>query len=156
MVIGATGHQNIPSSAFEYVRRQIQEALDQARRPLEGASALAVGADQLFAERVLGGEGRLHVVVPSRGYEATFKGSDRDRYERLLTLAYQVETLNYPEPSEEAFLAAGKRIVDMCDLLLAVWDGREAQGPGGTADVVAYAREVGKPVEIIWPEGMVR
>ena len=39
------------------------------------------------------------------------------------------------------------------DLLIAVWDGLPARGLGGTADVVAYARDHGIPVSVIWPEG---
>jgi hypothetical protein len=37
--------------------------------------------------------------------------------------------------------------------LCAVWDGLPARGYGGTADVVAYARQHGKPVHVIWPAG---
>lgn len=47
-------------------------------------------------------------------------------------------------------------LVGMADRLLAVWDGKPARGFGGTADVVAYARRVGVPVDVIWPEGAVR
>lgn len=31
-------------------------------------------------------------------------------------------------------------------MLLALWDGAPARGPGGTAAIVAYARERGLPV----------
>lgn len=40
-------------------------------------------------------------------------------------------------------------MVDKADELYAVWD-------GGTADVVAYAREHGTPVRVIWPDGAQR
>lgn len=156
IVVGGTGHQNIPTAALDYVRREIAAALDRVERPLEGVTALAMGADQLFARSVLEREGRLHVVVPSREYERTFDEADRRSYLTLLSTAVEVETLNYPEPSEAAFLAAGIRVVELSDLLLAVWDGRKAEGLGGTADVVAHARETGTPVEVIWPEGVAR
>ena len=39
------------------------------------------------------------------------------------------------------------------DELWAVWDGKPARGYGGTADVVACARENGVPVRVIWPAG---
>lgn len=38
----------------------------------------------------------------------------------------------------------------------AVWDGQAARAYGGTADVVAYAREHGTPVQVIWPHGAER
>ena len=39
--------------------------------------------------------------------------------------------------------------VDGSDVLIAVWDGEPARGRGGTAEVVAYARSLGKPVVLI-------
>jgi hypothetical protein len=53
-------------------------------------------------------------------------------------------------------MAASKLMIDTADELYAVWDGRPARGYGGTADVVAYAHELGKPVHIIWPAGAKR
>ncbi len=35
-------------------------------------------------------------------------------------------------------------------------DGEPARAFGGTADVVAYAREICRPVTIIWPDGATR
>ena len=37
-----------------------------------------------------------------------------------------------------------------------VWDGLPARGHGGTAEIVAYARTLGKPVTVIWREGVTR
>ena len=50
----------------------------------------------------------------------------------------------------------GRAVVDRSSVLVAVWDGQPSRGLGGTADVVAYARERGVPVEVIWPEGASR
>jgi len=53
-------------------------------------------------------------------------------------------------------MAAGKRVVDISEHVIAIWDGRPAGGYGGTADVVAYAHAVGRDVTVIWPAGVVR
>ena len=53
-------------------------------------------------------------------------------------------------------MAASRLMVDAADELFAVWDGQPARGHGGTGDVVAYARERGKPVHVIWPAGAQR
>src|SRR5699024_7296960 len=99
----------------------------------------------------------LHVVVPSGHYESSFQAcEERGRFKRLLALATQAERLDYDEPSEDAFFAAGRRVVDLCDVLIAGWDGLPPKGKGGTADVVDYARELGKPVEVVWPAGLSR
>lgn len=44
----------------------------------------------------------------------------------------------------------------LVDRLIAVWDGRPARGYGGTADLVAYARGLGVPVQVLWLAGAVR
>ena len=53
-------------------------------------------------------------------------------------------------------MAASKLMVDEADELYAVWDGKPARGYGRTADVVAYARDRGTPVRVIWPDGAER
>jgi hypothetical protein len=62
------------------------------------------------------------------------------------------------QPGETRLLSAsvpgtGPPMVDQADELYAVWDGKPARSFGGTADVVAYAREHGTPVRVIWPDG---
>jgi hypothetical protein len=110
-----------------------------------------------MAALVLEAGGSLEVVIPSAGYEATFQAlGESDRYERLLQAADKRVTLPYDSPSEQAFYEAGRAVVDGCDLLIAVWDGGSSRGLGGTADVVRYARDRGRPVEIVWPEGATR
>jgi hypothetical protein len=128
-----------------------------SKAELVGACSLAAGADQLFAEVILASGGKLWVVVPSFDYESTFsRQADLERFFELLGRAEKVEQLDFPEPSENAYFAAGQRIVELCDKLVAVWDGEKARGLGGTGDVVAYANEQGKPVDVLWVQGVSR
>lgn len=155
-VVGITGHQNLPAESITYIRRALQDVL-RSHRPLVGLSALAEGSDQLFAEIVLALDGTLVAVVPAHEYIDTFAAGDaQDRYVRLLARAREVVSLPFEQPTEEAFFAAGREVVDRAELLVAVWDGELADGLGGTADVVDYARERGLPTIIIWPEGVTR
>ena len=155
--IGVTGHQDIPSEALAFVKKGIADVISRSSNPLIGVSSLAAGADQLFADTLLRSGGQLHIVVPCRGYERTFsEQANLDYFLNLLKKADVVEALDYPGPSEEAFLEAGHRVVDLSDLLIAVWDGRIAKGKGGTADVVGYAREHGREIVILWPAGVTR
>lgn len=94
------------------------------------------------------------MVVPCADYVGTFTTDEaRSSYDELLASCASSEELPYPSPTEEAFMAAGRSVADRSDLLLAVWDGAPAAGFGGTADVIRYARERSKAVEIVWPEG---
>lgn len=156
MRIGFTGHQNAPEAALSLLQT-VGFAMVTAYNEVAAYSSLAAGADQYFAGLVLGEGGELHGVIPCEGYEATFNTvGDQDRYRHLTAAARSVTTLPFPEPSEEAFLAAGIVVAERCEVLLAVWDGEPAAGLGGTADVVAYTRQLGKPVEVVWPEGLLR
>jgi hypothetical protein len=105
-----------------------------------GASSLAEGSDQVFAEVVLAAGKELLAIVPFDGYETRF-ASERARhgYLGLLKRAARVEVLPSAETDETGYLNAGKRIVEISDVLFAVWDGQPAAGVGGTADVVRYA-----------------
>jgi hypothetical protein len=156
MVVGITGHQHIPPEARAHIASGIDNVLQPQRVELIGVCSLAVGADQLFAQAVLNLGGALHVVLPCECYDEAFSGPDLLRFRELLGNAARIETLAHAEPTEEAFLDAGHRVVDICDVLVAIWDGKPARGLGGTADVVDYARSVGREIVIIWPPGITR
>ena len=96
--------------------------------------------------------GSFTAIIPFAGYELKFaEGQDREEYQRLLTQAADVEVLQSPASNREAYLKAGKQVVNRSEILLAVWDGRPAAGLGGTADVVSYARQCGRQVIHIDP-----
>jgi hypothetical protein len=136
------------------VHDRLSQDLCSRRGAVEALSSLAAGADQLFAEIALACGAELVVVTPSRDFEAGFADpAELAGYRGLKKQAREEILLDYPCASELAYLAAGKYIVDRSDLLLAVWDGKPARGLGGTADVVAYARESGKRVSVIWKPG---
>src|SRR5262249_44941963 len=120
-------------------------------------TSLAAGSDQIFSECALATGSQLMVVIPCKGYERTFGDPlDLAAYRRLLAASIDTVRLPFQEPGEEAYWAAGKRIVDMTDTLIAVWDGQPAGGLGGTADVVEYAQTQNKKVIRIWPPGASR
>ncbi len=148
MRVGITGHQRLKDpSRWPWVRAEIDKLISQLPTPVTGVTSLAIGADQLFAEVVLEHGGTIEAIIPFHGYESNFAvGQARQDYCRLLGLAMRVEILEKTGSDEEAYFAAGKRLVDVIDMLVAVWDGKPAAGLGGTADVVRYALERGKRV----------
>lgn len=52
------------------------------------------------------------------------------------------------QTSPECYYDAGVQMVDVSDVIIAVWDGNDAKGLGGTADVVELARKRAMP--LIW------
>ncbi|NRQ38050.1 hypothetical protein HII36_40410 [Nonomuraea sp. NN258] len=120
---------------------------------LTGLTCLADGADQIFARAVLEAGGELVVVVPARDYRDGLPGESWAAFDELLSRASKVHALDFVASTSEAYMAASVLMLDEAEVLFAVWDGRPARGYGGTADVVAEARERGIPVRVIWPEG---
>ncbi|MFB6825330.1 hypothetical protein ACFCXA_27540 [Streptomyces virginiae] len=155
--IGVTGHRAIPDSVLGHVERALRAVLGGHEGPLEAFSSLAEGADQLFATIALEHGADLTVVIPSGDYEDTFEDPEAlARYRSLKNRATQEVRMDFARSTDEAYYAAGTHIADSCDRLVAVWDGQPARGHGGTAEIVAYARTLGKPVTVIWREGVTR
>lgn len=155
-IVGFTGHQTLSDKTVELVRAELVARLAELG-PIAGVTSLAAGADQIFAECVLSLGGELLVVVPSHRYESSFASDEAlETFRRLLAVSSESSVLDHDEPDETAFWDAGKRVVDQSEQLLAVWDGQDAAGLGGTADVVRYAIAQGRDVVVIWPPGSSR
>lgn len=154
--IGVTGHRTLSDRTCQLVFEAVKNELSGITRPMV-VTSLAPGADQLSARAALEIGGYLSVVVPARNYVSSFPAaSDVRSYQELLSKAAEIKQMPYEEPSDEAYWAAGREVVERADTLLAIWDGQPAAGLGGTGDVVRYARSVGRKVIVIWPLGSAR
>lgn len=154
-VVGVTGHRDL-AGAEDGIASALRADLE-ARQGTHGdhliaLSAIAAGADSLFAEAAISLGIPLEVVLPFEGYVEDFEeGAERERFQALLAAARIARTLPYQGRSAEAYAAVGRWVVKHSDHLVAVWDGMPARGRGGTGDIVAYARGRGHPVTVITP-----
>ncbi|KOV81723.1 hypothetical protein [Nocardia sp. NRRL S-836] len=156
--LAITGHRGLSAELEAEVDRLIRAAVT-TDDDVVGVSCLADGADAVFAQAVLDAGGELVAVLPAVEYRASLPAEFRPVYDRLLARAERVVQLPHVTPDPDAYMEAGKRMVDELGesaALLAVWDGLPGRGLGGTADVVAYARSRGVPVKVLWPEGASR
>jgi hypothetical protein len=154
--IAITGHRGLPAPTSDLVDRAIRAALAGHAPDVTGISCLADGADQIFAGAVTDLGGTLEVIIPAAEYRAGLPEEVDPEYDRLLAQAIAVRRLPFTESTPESHMAASKLMIDEADELYAVWDGQPARSYGGTADVVAYAREHDTPVYVIWPAGAQR
>jgi hypothetical protein len=154
--VAVSGHRGLSCGVTRYVDQQIRKVLAEYLPDLTGLSCLADGADQVFAIAVLDLGGSLEVVIPAQRYRDGLPDEAKPAYDTLFSRASHVHRVDYVESTSTAHQAASEKMVDLADLLLAVWDGLPSRGYGGTADVVAYAERQGKPVVVIWPPGAVR
>jgi hypothetical protein len=155
--IAISGHRGLAPEVEDYVARTIREELPRfVAGDLVGLSCLADGADQIFARAVVDLGGALEVFVPAARYLDSLPESAHREYHELLSRAIAVHRLDHVESTSESHMDASDQMLKSADLLLAVWDSLPARSFGGTADVVAHAREIDVPVTVIWPKGATR
>jgi hypothetical protein len=160
VVVGVTGHRDLNESpalsqgihsAIEEIRR-MSPSLRSTPLILSILSPLAEGADRLVAREVLKDtESVLEVVLPLEieEYVKDFQTEEsRKEFEGLLSQAKSVRILPSRGSRNQAYDQVGRHIVDQCDVLIALWDGKPASGQGGTAEIVQYARKHNCP--LIW------
>lgn len=142
MKAGITGHQNLgDDEAVAWIRRALDRLI--IRQSVSRAfTCLAMGADQLFAELIVEKRIPFTAIIPCVNYDSAFQNQEaRTAYLRFVEMADNVMRLDFSRPSKEAFFEGGRRVVQLCQVLFAVWNGKPAKGFGGTADIVAYANE---------------
>jgi hypothetical protein len=161
--LGITGHRTLPNDRL--IRESIQKVLVKLDHILEhtphtfmAISPLAEGSDRIFATEVLSHSSSddtkgntLEVVLPflEEEYIRDFSSQgSSDEFSSLLSSADSVLTLGPSESRTAAYEQAGRYVVDNCDVLLVIWNGKPAAGQGGTAEIMEYAGEVGRT--IVW------
>lgn len=168
-VIGFSGKRQLDNP--EDVRRVLRDLLKElhalAGSQLVGMSSVAIGADLLFVEEVTTAGMPWICVLPFPA-EAFFNETDfpnaeeRKAAENRAHQTIACEVMRVPQNPTElrdptwrrvAFAEAGFKCVDEADLLVAVLH-EDAEGgkAGGTAEVVAHARAVGRPLAVIDPD----
>lgn len=164
LIIGVTSHRNLVPEETEALRTLVRSFLarlqhDYPRLPLTVVSALAAGGDQLVAEEALALGARLvaPLPLPLAAYVQDFDDLGvRARFDALCRRATVIEAPVRDEPPADGapapergrdwhYAQTGIYIASHCHLLLAIWDGKPATLPGGTAEVVDYYLTGRKP-----------
>ena len=174
--IGVTGHRDLVNS--DKLIAALRDALTTKVKELSGCnenlqtpvkyaiiSPLAEGADRLVASeamRLLDAD--LEVVLPmsKAEYMEDFEAPEsRAEFEGLLAQAKNKHELirrslaeAYPAMDAHkrrvpAYKKVGHYVVDNCDILIAIWDGKPPKSDAGTGAIVAYAKEKNKPIILI-------
>jgi hypothetical protein len=113
-------------------------------------TGLASGADQIAARSARSSGYTVRALLPfsADDYRQDFEiGDELDEFERALDAADEVIALPGDRAApEEAYVLVGKTMIEAADVIIAIWDGQEGRGPGGTAHVVELARQSAVPV----------
>lgn len=151
MKLGVSGHRWRDGADWIWVRERLTDHI-RAAGEVEGYTSLAPGADQIFAEIILADKRELVVVIPVFGGHAELEIGAKPEFDRFCRQAGRTIKIS-GDTADAAFMAAGVFVVDECDQMIFVWDGKPSRGLGGTADVVAYARKQRKAGIILDPIG---
>jgi len=153
ITIGVTGHRFLIE--VDEITAGIDQALDHIERTFGGPSfrvisSLAEGADRLVVRRALArGNAALFVPLslPKEEYLKDFQTQgSQEEFLELLDQAEEVLTLSPALTREESYASAGHYLLDHCQVLIAIWDGQDAQTVGGTGEIAAAARQIGLPM----------
>lgn len=154
-VVGFTGHRQLrdPAGVAGALAAVLEEVRGRGGAEWIALSSAAAGADLAFARTALrlGLGWEVLLPLPPADFRTDFDAATWTEVEALLARAEEVRVVSEGAAREDAYLDCGMETVNHCDLLLAVWDGAPARGRGGTAEIVAYARELGRPLVIIDP-----
>ena len=166
LTVGVTGHRDVAAIA-DALRAELARVLTEVREAVGRLHAtagtfaaapprlallcpLAPGADQLAAGVALDLGYDLHAVLPfgREGYgEDAGDAGAATRFAGLLSRATRILELSCGRGEDvRGYALAGRATIAHCDILVAVWDGLPARGPGGTAEVVEHALRSGVPV----------
>ena len=156
LFVAVTAHRDLVAGEVPAIESRVEACFAELSAqfpglPLTLLSSLAEGGDQLAARVALRMGVPLVAVLPMEReeYERDFTGADSlAEFRRLLGQAEEVISLppaagNEAPPRSEAarqvqYAQAGAFLSNHCQVLLALWDGKEGARLGGTGQVVRF------------------
>jgi hypothetical protein len=162
LIVGVTGHRpsGLRDADTQVLRAAVRSSLERLAAadpgvPRRLVSPLAEGSDRLVADEAsaLGWELVGFLPFAREEYEKDFHTAESLReFDRLLGKARQVQELagrrDTKAHRDSAYTAVGRLVLEVSDVLVAIWDGQGARGEGGTAQIVGEAAQRGLPT--VW------
>lgn len=150
MIVAATGHR--PDKLGGYFAPYTMRLHNLARgvlkhmQPEKAISGMALGWDTAWAEAALELGIPLIAAIPFKGQESRWPVESQHRYHRICGQARDVVVCSAGGYAPFKMQTRNEWMVLQCDHLIALWDG----SPGGTANCIAYAKELGRDTRNLW------
>ncbi|TNF88252.1 MAG: hypothetical protein EP301_05315 [Gammaproteobacteria bacterium] len=156
LVIGVTGHRDLLYEEQEGIKLRVRGFFEQMRErfpdlPLMVMTPLAEGADRIAAEvaHELGIPIMVLLPMPRHLYESDFEGDSLSEFQTMRELGEQIELPLLPELTETdvvsqgagrdlQYAQLGAYLAAHSHVLLAIWDGKPSNAPGGTGHVIKF------------------
>lgn len=152
LFVGITGHRPDQLGGYEANPLQTNVIYNITHRlkelqPEYVLTGMALGVDQWTAEICMSKGIAFVAVIPFEGFDQKWPPHARARYNSIIKQAVQVITVCSPGYEGWKMQTRNRWIVDHCHRMIAVFNGT----PGGTANCIAYAQQVGRPIDYIVP-----
>lgn len=158
-VLAITGHRSqdlggyrTPNPTYDFVRSQLREQFLKIQ-PTKIITGMAQGTDQWSAEIAIELGIPFIAAVPFKGQEFAWPLKEADHYRELLTKAEEVVIVCVGTFANWKMQKRNEWMVDHCDEVLAVWNGKTN---GGTYNCIKYVLSKEKPITYIRVEKLVR
>ena len=156
LVIGVTGHRDLLEAEQDQIKQRVRGFFAQMREsfpdlPLMVMTPLAEGADRIAAEvaHELGIPLVVLLPMPRHLYEHDFEGESLREFQTMRELGEQIELPLLPELTEAdvvsqgagrdlQYAQLGAYLAAHSHVLLAIWDGKPSNAPGGTGHVIKF------------------
>lgn len=153
MNLTVTGHRPDKLGGYRECKMhsRVKEAIREALKRLTpdyGITGMAQGVDQWFAEECLALGIPFIAAIPFKGQEKMWPTEAQLRYHELLGKAHAKETICLGGFAGWKMQKRNEWMVNQSHEVLAVWDGSS----GGTANCVAFAEKLGRPIHRINPK----
>lgn len=164
IIVGVTGHRDLRPEDLDDLKGQVRSILDELRQSYPSTSLvvispLAEGADRLVAQTALEtlerNEQRAELMVPLpmplQEYEKDFKSQPSlSEFRELLSQAVTWFELplvtgntlaavrDFSAARDKQYAQVGAYIARHSHILIALWDGKDNSGEGGTSEIVKF------------------
>lgn len=156
MIIAFTGHR--PDALGGYDNEELfQELKERIKivlyklKPEMCISGMAIGVDQIAAKACLELKIPFEAAIPFKGQEKMWPFESKKEYQKILNQAVKKTIVCEGGYSPWKMLKRNEYMVDKCDLLFSVWNGKES---GGTWRAIEYAKKLNKKILNLNPKNM--
>jgi len=156
--VGFSGHLRILPEALGAVEEALVRIFDEFEKKgaCELVHSLGEGADRM-AYREAKRRGWKRRVVFAGGLEFHREQCDSEEsveeLEQMVSDADEIVELEAGEDEESLYVAGDRYIAGECEILVAMWDGKETEFAAGTWRVVDWHLEIGDVMHIFAPRG---
>lgn len=146
--MGAIGHRELDVQSGHYVHlccHIILSILKEKYSSIKAVSAIAQGADSLFAQTAVSLGIQLEPVIPFKEFMSDFQ--EEESYERCKSFRVRSESenrVNFSERSGAAYRKSMEWVIFKSNIIIAIWDGKEIGSKGGTWEAVSLCKKLKK------------